>query len=81
MGVNIQIPEGLNAGFYHEFTWGAIGINAHTLQCNQRWLFLLRVGRKKFGYRTKGDATPNLLVYKDAGWYFPWKKKPCSGRY
>lgn len=42
---------------------------AHTGQCDQRWVFRLTLGRRQLGYRTVGDATPDLWAYGNAGWY------------
>lgn len=36
-------------------------------QCAQRWLFRFVFGKRRIGYRTRGDATPNLATYHDAG--------------
>jgi hypothetical protein len=41
---------------------------AHTGQCAQRWIFRFTMLNKRFGYRTKGDSTPSLSSYYDAGW-------------
>lgn len=48
-----------------------IRILYHTLQCDQRWLFYIRIGRRVFGYLTRGDVRPKLMRYSDRGWYFP----------
>lgn len=41
---------------------------AHTGQCDQRWVFLIAAGRHRFGFKTRGDATPDLMRYGEAGW-------------
>lgn len=41
---------------------------SHTGQCGQRQVFLIEAKSHRFGYRTRGDATPDLLSYNDAGW-------------
>ena len=80
MGARIQVPKSIFGGFYFKRRWGAIGLLAHSLQCDQRWIFLIRIGRRRFGYRTMGDATPDLLSSTDAGWHFPWQNRPIGGR-
>ncbi|MGV3616116.1 MAG: hypothetical protein ACO1SV_12340 [Fimbriimonas sp.] len=40
---------------------------SHTGSCDQRWVFKIRVGSNYIGYRTRGDATPAMSAYKDAG--------------
>jgi hypothetical protein len=77
--------------FLHWLTWTigfglcinrrnfGLAILAHTGQCAQVWLFGIRIGHKRFGYRTHGDATPRLLTYKDGGWWLPWQKRYGSG--
>lgn len=79
MAVRLVIPKSVRYSAYKEFKWGAIGIFAHTLQCGQRWILLLRVGNYRFGYRTHGDATPDHSTYEEAGWHFG-KKRNLSGR-
>lgn len=79
MAVRVVIPKSVTPGFYFRKKNFAVGIGAHTLQCDQRWVFLLRIGNYRFGYRTKGDAKPEYATYEDAGWHFG-KKRPVSGR-
>lgn len=79
MAVNIVIPKSVKPGFYYAKKNFAIGIMAHTLQSDQRWIFLLRIGRYRFGYRTKGDANPIHATYYDSGLHFG-KKRGISGR-
>lgn len=74
MSVKLLVPDGIFEGYYRKYRWGALGIFAHTLQCGQRWIFLIRIGRRRFGYRTRGDAKKNMLTYQDGGWHFPWQK-------
>ena len=80
MGVKLIVPNSIWGGFYKKFKWGAFGFLAHSLQCDQRWLFLIRIGKRRFGYRTMGDATPDILTSQDSGFHFPWQKKSISGR-
>lgn len=81
MGVRIQVPDSVRGGFYRKLRWGAIGLMAHALQCDQRWLFLIRFGRwRRFGYRTHGDASPHLMTYLDGGWHWPWQRRTVGGR-
>jgi len=86
MGFDIVIPDSVCGGWYWQsrnLTW-TFGLMAHSLQCGQVWLFLVRFqpGRRpyRFGFRTMGDATPKLATSKDAGWHFPWQNRGLSGR-
>lgn len=57
------------------FAWGY-----HSLQCDQRW-YGMRIGRVRFAYRTRGDASPGIMTRKDAGIWWPWQlRRTCSGR-
>jgi len=67
-------------GFYWKCKFCAIGFLAHVFQCDQRWIFLFRLNKGRFGYRTYGDATPDILTYYDGGWHFPWQDRSVSGR-
>jgi len=84
MSFRIVIPDSVTGGFYYNFKIFsmrlAIGLMAHSLQCDQVWIFLLRIGKKRIGYRTHGDASPNLLTYGDAGFHWPWQNRTVSGR-
>lgn len=84
MGHEIAVPASVRGGFYRRTTNWAVGFMAHSLQCDQRWIFLLRYqpGRRpfRFGYRTIGDASPTTLTRKDAGWHWPWQNRSVSGR-
>lgn len=42
-------------------------IGSHTGQCGQQWIFRLCIGRTSVGWRTRGDATPNLASYANRG--------------
>jgi hypothetical protein len=78
--------------FLHWLTWDkgfglylkrwnfGLAILAHTHQCAQVWIFGIRFGKRRFGYRTHGDATPEIMTYKDGGWWFPWQNRYGSGR-
>ena len=71
-------------GFCFSFRFFGAAFGYHTLQCDQRWygLRFLR-GRRSciLGYRTHGDATPNILTYFDAGFWWPWEtNRTFSGR-
>ena len=79
MAVRLVVPENVKYSLYKRFKRGAIGLFAHTLQCDQRWIFLVRFGKYRFGYRTRGDATKDLATYYDGGWHFG-KKRPIAGR-
>lgn len=80
MGIRLVVPEGTNGGFYRKCKWSAIGLWAHSLQANQRWIVLLRLGKKRLGYRTRGDASIDHLVWHDGGFHWPWQKRSVSGR-
>lgn len=79
MALNIVIPKSVKPGFYFARKNFALGLLAHTLQSDQRWIFLLRIGNYRFGYRTRGDAKPEHATYYNAGLHFG-KKKGLSGR-
>ena len=71
------------------------GINEHSKQCDQRWRFRFRLSWKGnprhlrggwkhaiIGYRTRGDATPNIATYHDGGFWWPWQiSRTCAGAY
>jgi hypothetical protein len=80
MGFQIVVPDSVNGGFYKQLGRWTFGIMAHSLQCDQVWVFLVRYRKVRFGYRTVGDATPRLMTYKDAGFHWPWKFRSVSGR-
>ena len=80
MGVTIRVPDSVTWSAYKRFSWGAVGLFAHTLQGGQRWVFLLRVGRVRFGYRTRGSSSKSHATYYDGGFHWPWKHRTCSGR-
>lgn len=80
MGIKIVIPEGTVGGFYRKYKWGVIGLWAHSLQSDQRWIFLIRIGKKRLGYRTRGDSRPGFMSWYNGGFHFPWQKRTVSGR-
>jgi hypothetical protein len=84
MGFKILVPSSVWGGFYKRTNNWSFGFMAHSLQCGQRWLFLVRYQPSqrpyRFGYRTMGDATPKIMTAKDAGWYWPWQNRSLSGR-
>ena len=82
MGIQLVVPRNIWGGFYWKSfnSQISLGLFAHTLQCDQRWVFLIRIRKHAFGYRTRGDASPDIMTYYDAGWYWPWKSRFCSGR-
>jgi hypothetical protein len=69
-----------NIGIYIKRRGFGFAFLAHTHQCAQVWIFGIRVGQHRFGYRTHGDATPRIMTYKDGGWWFPWQKRYGAGR-
>lgn len=82
MGFEIVVPKSVNGGFYKRIGNWCFALMGHTLQCDQRWIFLIRWHHFMFGYRTMGDATPKLMTSKDAGWWWPWQtKRTCAGRW
>lgn len=38
--------------------------------CGTRALFMLEIGRKEFGYRSRGELDRNDCRYRDTGWKF-----------
>ena len=87
MSFHIVVPQGTFGGWRKDLGRLRLGLLYHSLQCDQRWLVLVRWRRPKvgkddlrFGYRTHGDATPKLDTYKDGGWHWPWKFRFTSGR-
>ena len=57
----------------------AVAIGHHSMQCDQRW-YGIRIGQLRLGYRTRGDATPDLDTFNDGGFWFPWQtRRTCSG--
>lgn len=75
MGFEIVVPDSVFGGWYKRVGNWAFGLLAHTLQCNQRWLFLIRWNQYKFGYRTYGEATreSRFSARDDGGWHWPWQ--------
>jgi hypothetical protein len=45
-----------------------------------RWHRPRGVDDVRFGFRTRGESTPEFDTYKDAGWHWPWKFRFTSGR-
>ena len=80
MGVRVVVPDSVCGGFFYKFRFGVIGVWAHSFQCDQRWVFLIRLFGRRFGYRTHGDATPDISTYYDGGFHFPWQRRYVSGR-
>jgi hypothetical protein len=86
MSFRIAVPNSVLGGWSKDFGRLRLGFLYHSLQCDQRWLFLVRWRRSalkndlRFGYRTRGDATPNIMTYHDGGWHWPWKFRFTSGR-
>lgn len=80
MAVRIIIPEGIFEGWRWKTKYFGVAFLLHNLQCDRRWIFGIRLGRKRvFGYLTHGDSTPDLMSYHQAGW-FVFKKQYISGR-
>ena len=82
MNFKVAVPDSVWGGWYWKSRKGyfALSLLGHTLQCDQRWVFMVRIGSRRIGYRTHGDAAPNMLTYHDAGWYWPWQDRWGSGR-
>lgn len=45
-----------------------LDINMHSGQCDQVWLFRVHIMDCELGYKTRGDATPDMMSYYEAGW-------------
>lgn len=80
MSVRMVVPDSIFGGFYKSWNRISVGLLAHSLQCDQRWIFLISVKGRRFGYRTRGDATSKYLTYYDGGFHFPWQNRTVSGR-
>jgi hypothetical protein len=86
MGLTIRVPDSIFSGWAWNTARFRVGLLYHSLQCDQRWIFLFRWHRPRgvddirFGFRTRGEATPEFDTYKDAGWHWPWKFRFTSGR-
>ena len=86
MSFQIVVPDSIFGGWAWNIGPLRIGFLYHSLQCDQRWLFLLRwrmpkgVDDLRFGYRTVGEATPSIMTHSDAGWHWSWKFRSTSGR-
>ena len=80
MGFKLIPPDGLFMGWRYKRKYFGIALLFHNLQCDRRWVFGLRIGRKRvFGYLTHGDTTPDLASYHDAGWFL-FKQQGISGQ-
>jgi len=81
MSIRIVIPDSVFGGMYYRCSFGALGfLGTFFTVCDQRWIFLIRLFGRRFGYRTRGDASPDLMTYHDGGFHFPWQKRYVSGR-
>lgn len=81
MAFEIVVPDSVSGGIYSRGGNWSFGLMAHSLQCDQVWIFLIRYGHFRFGYRTHGDATPKIMTYKDGGWHWPWQtNRTVAGR-
>ena len=79
MAVRIIKPAGIFHGWQFRRKYFGIAFLLHNLQCDRRWIFGIRIGRKRvFGYLTHGDSTPDLMSYHDAGWFL-FKRQCISG--
>jgi hypothetical protein len=72
-------------GFYLGGKFASVGIMAEATTANmvhqpQRWIFLIRIWKLRFGYRTIGSCSPRSLTARDAGWHFPWQDRHAHGR-
>jgi hypothetical protein len=87
MSFAIRVPASIFPGWKLEMGRFSVGLLYHSLQCDQVWIFFARWERPKgkddirFGYRTRGDATPKIVTYQDGGWHWPWKYRFTCGRY
>jgi hypothetical protein len=86
MSFQIVVPDSVFGGWCWNLGRLRVGFLYHSLQCDQRWLFLLRWRRPRgvddvrFGFRTRGDATPAFMTHEDAGWHWPWAFRSVAGR-
>ena len=79
MSIRLVPPKGIFMGWRLKRKYFGIAFLFHNLQCGRRWLFCIRIGRKRvFGYLTHGDATPSMMSYHQAGWWL-LKKQNLSG--
>ena len=59
----------------------SVALGYHSQQCGQRW-WGIRIGKCRLAYRTRGDASPKLATYEDAGFWWPWQaERTASGFY
>jgi hypothetical protein len=86
MAFRIVVPESIFGGWAFNLWALKIGILYHSLQSDQRWIFLIHWHSRRpnwnwrFGYRTKGDAKPEYDSYNEWGWHWPWKYRLTAGR-
>ena len=86
MGIRIVVPESVRGGVFKEVGNWTFGLMAHSLQSDQVWVFLIshyspkKRSSIRFGYRTKGEATPKYSSWFEWGWHWPWKYRLTSGR-
>lgn len=79
MAIKLLVPEGIFAGWQFRRKYFGVAFMLHNLQCDRRWLFGVRFGRKRvLGYLTHGDATPDMWSYRQAGWFI-FKRQYISG--
>ena len=63
MGIRIIHPKEFFAGWGYRTKYFGIAFLLHNLQCGRRWIFGVRVGRKRvLGYLTHGETTSNESV-------------------
>ena len=83
MGFETIVPPNIFGGWVFRFSLRGlrIGLLYHSLQCDQRWIFILGTRQRRLAYRTLGDAKPHYAIVKDAGWWWPWQtSRTYSGR-
>lgn len=81
MAFEIKVTGGLFSGWRLKLGPIVILLAYHSLQCDQRWLFALIAGHRRFAYRTRGDATPKIMTFEDGGFWWPWQSsRTFSGR-
>jgi len=67
--VKLIKPKGVFCGWQFKSKYFGVAFLLHNLQCDRRWIFGIRFGRRVLGYLTHGDATPDLMSYHEAGWF------------
>ena len=62
MSFHIVVPQGTFGGWRKDFGRLRLGLLYHSLQCDQRWLFLVRWRRPKVGRMICGLGTELMAM-------------------